>query len=121
MLNMVIVIGKLAKPLQIRALPSGVSLASFDLFVPRADQSADTVPVALFDASEQAAYWQSGQELLAIGRVRRRFFRIGGSTQSRTEVVAQLVLPLAQTDHVCSALSDAGRALSGILEDLRLA
>src|SRR5580658_1785188 len=52
MLNMAVVIGSLAKPVLVRNLPSGLSLASFDLMVPRADQSADTVPVALFDTPE---------------------------------------------------------------------
>ncbi len=119
MLNMVIVIGKLAKPLQVRVLPSGISLAGFDILVPCADQPADTVPVALFEATDEATNWETGQELLAIGRVRRRFFRVAGGTQSRAEVVAQLVLPLAQNDHVCSALADARRVLAGALNDLR--
>jgi single-strand DNA-binding protein len=120
MLNMVIAIGKLAKPLQLRSLPSGISLASFDVVVPRPDQSADSIPVALFEAPDGVSNWETGQELLVIGRVRRRFFRIGGSTQSRTEVVAQVVVPLAQTDRVRSALVEAGTALAGVLLDLHL-
>ena len=121
MLNMVVVIGSLAKPVQVRSLPSGLSVASFDLMVPRADQPADTVPVALFDAPEHVPEWAPGQEILAIGRVRRRFFRVAGGTQSRTEVVADKVLALTHRDIVCSALSGAGSALSGIINDLRLA
>jgi single-strand DNA-binding protein len=118
MLNMVVVIGSLAKPMQVRSLPSGLSLASFDLMVPRADQSADTVPVALFDTPEQVPEWPAGQEILAIGRVRRRFFRVAGSTQSRTEVVADRVLALSHKDGVCSALTGAGSALASIVDDL---
>jgi single-strand DNA-binding protein len=118
MLNMVVVIGSLAKPMQVRSLPSGLSLASFDLMVPRADQSADTVPVALFDTPEHVPEWAAGQEILAIGRVRRRFFRVAGSTQSRTEVVAEKVFPLSHKESVCLALAGAGAALAGIVEYL---
>ena len=121
MLNMVVVIGSLANPMQVRSLPSGLSLASFDLMVPRADQSADTVPVALFDAEDHVPDWGAGQEILAIGRVRRRFFRVAGSTQSRTEVVAEKVLALSYKDGVCSALAGAGSALAGIVDDLKSA
>jgi hypothetical protein len=39
-----------------------------------------------------------------IGRVRRRFFRTGDSTQSRTEVVAEIVLPATQAKRVKTAL-----------------
>jgi single-strand DNA-binding protein len=120
-LNMVVVIGSLAKPLQVRSLPSGLSLASFDLLVPRADQSADTVPVALFDSEENLSDWGAGQEVLALGRVRRRFFRVEGSTQSRTEVVADKVLALNHKESVCSALAGAGSTLAGVLENLQSA
>jgi len=121
MLNMVVVIGSLAKPMQVRSLPSGLSLASFDLMVRRADQSADTVPVALFDTPEHLPEWTAGQEILAIGRVRRRFFRVAGSTQSRTEVVAGKVVALTHKDSVCSALTGAGSALAGIVDELKSA
>ena len=53
-----------------------------------------------------------------VGRVRRRFFRVGGSTQSRTEVVAEKVLPLLQRDNAVAALADAGSALELIRGDL---
>ena len=118
MLNMVVVIGSLAKPMQVRSLPSGLSLASFDLTVPRADQSADTVPVALFVTPEHVPEWASGQNVLAIGRVRRRFFRVAGSTQSRTEVVADKVLALSHKESVCLALAGASSALAGIVDNL---
>lgn len=116
MLNLVVVIGSLAKPLQVKNLPSGLSLASFDLLVPRPDQSSDTVPVALF--LEHVPEWDAGQELLVIGRVRRRFFRVEGNTQSRTEVVADQVLAVTEKKRACSALAGAGSTLAGVLQDL---
>jgi single-strand DNA-binding protein len=109
---MVVVIGKLAKPLQIRSLPSGLSLACFDLQVTRSDESADTVPVALFNSGEETPNWPTGQALLAVGRVRRRFFRVGGATQSRTEVVAERVVPILEKEDVRRVLAEAGQVLA---------
>jgi single-strand DNA-binding protein len=44
---------------------------------------------------------------LVVGAVRRRFFRVGGATQSRTEVVADAVVPMRQRKRVLSALRGA--------------
>ncbi|HTW06570.1 MAG TPA: single-stranded DNA-binding protein [Acidimicrobiales bacterium] len=118
MLNMVVVIGKLAKPLQVRSLPNGISLACFDLQVLREDQSADTVPVALFEVSKGIREWVAGTQLLVVGRVRRRFFRVGGGTQSRTEVVAEMAVPLEDTRGTRTALMAASSALAGFAQGL---
>jgi single-strand DNA-binding protein len=120
MLNLAIVIGSLAKPAQVRALPNGLCLATFDLQVRLADQSPDTVPVALFDAPDQVTEWTVGQELLAIGRVKRRFFRVGGATQSRTELVADRVLPMAPEEDVRTVLADAASKISAVIADIEL-
>jgi len=117
-LNMTIVIGSLAKPVEVRALPSGISLASFDLSVPRHDGPADLVPVALFEAPDEVSGWTAGLGLLAIGRVRRRFFRVGGNTQSRTEVVAEKVVSVTNFDGISSALASVSAVFECVLEDL---
>jgi single-strand DNA-binding protein len=94
-------------------LPSGSSLASFDLQVGRSDQAADVVPVAFFDPPATVSGLEAGQALLAIGRVRRRFFRVGGSTQSRTEVVAEHVVPMASVQEVRALLGRAAALVAG--------
>ncbi len=118
MLNLAVVVGNLAKPAQVRALPSGLWLAYFDLQVRRADRSLETVPVVLFDAPAQVPEWPRGQELLAAGRVRRRFFCAGGATQSRTELVADRVLPLALEEGVRTALAYAEGAIAAALGEV---
>ena len=115
MLNLVVVVGSLGKAPNVRSLPNGISLVSFDLQVPRADAAVDVVPVALFDPPERVSAFQAGQELLAVGRVRRRFFRVGGATQSRTEVVAEHVVPVDQGEEVRSVLGDVGARIGGWL------
>jgi hypothetical protein len=118
-LNLVIVIGNLAKPLEVRNLASGVSIANFDLVVPQIDGTPDTVPVALFEASDEALQWVSGEALLAVGRVRRRFFRVGPGTQSRTEVVAEKVVRMSQRDGARLVLTSVGPTIEGALEELQ--
>jgi single-strand DNA-binding protein len=115
---MVIVIGNLAKTVEIRSLPSGVSIANFDLVVPQLDGTPDTVPVALFEAPDEALQWEPGGPLLVIGRVRRRFFRVGPSTQSRTEVVAEKAVPI-HGDEARLALTGVAPAIDQALEDLQ--
>jgi single-strand DNA-binding protein len=46
-----------------------------------------------------------GNEVVVIGRVRRRFFKSAGSTQSRTEVVAETVVKAGQRGRVAAALA----------------
>ncbi len=117
---MAIVIGNLAKPAEVRSLPSGVSIANFDLVVPQVDGTPDTVPVALFDPPHEASQqWTPGDPLLVVGRVRRRFFRVGPNTQSRTEVVAEKVVPISQYDGARVALTAVGPVIEGALEELQ--
>ena len=45
--------------------------------------------------------------MVVIGAVCRRFFRAGGATQSRTEVVAEVVVPRRRTRSARSAIARA--------------
>lgn len=96
-MNVVVLRGTLSRSPEVRELRSGDVVISYDLTVQGAPgASAESVPVVLFtDAatSASAAEYEADEELLVVGRVRRRFFRAGGSTQSRTEVVADKVVP----------------------------
>jgi single-strand DNA-binding protein len=118
-LNMAIVMGNLAKPVEVRNLPSGVSIANFDLVVPQIDGTPDTVPVALFEPPDDALQWAAGDALVVVGRVRRRFFRVGPATQSRTEVVAESAVPLSQYEGARLALANVGPIIGGALEELQ--
>lgn len=114
MVNIAVVIGKLTKSPETRRLASGLSLANFDVRVQRADESAESVPVTLFTGEGAVPEWQEGEELLVVGRVRRRFFRVGGSTQSRTEVVADRVVPVAQAGAAIEALELARGVIASV-------
>ena len=51
-------------------------------------------------------------EVVVVGRVRRRFFRSGGATQSRTEVVAERVARPRQAKRVRRPSTQAVEAIA---------
>jgi len=91
-MNVVVLIGRLARPAEARELPSGDRLVAYEVTVARPGERAETVPVVWVDAPASALDHAVDERVLVVGRVRRRFFRAGGSTQSRTEVVAEAVV-----------------------------
>ncbi len=72
-----------------RELPAGVGGTNHEVTTPRASLTASG-PVAVRDRPVPVG---AGDEVVVIGTVERRFFRAGGVTQSRTEVVAARVVP----------------------------
>ena len=104
-MNVVLLQGVLSREPDIRSLPSGDQVASFDLTVRDEGCETDVVPVSWHDAPASALdKLEVGSDVVVTGRVRRRFFRAGGATQSRTEVVAAAVVPSRQTRGVQKAL-----------------
>ena len=111
-INLSVVRGALSSPPTARTLPSGDQLVSLEVTVRPAEGRADTVPVAWPDAPDSCLAWEAGQPVLVIGRVRRRFFRAGGATASRTEVVADSVVAAAQGARARKLLARARDQLS---------
>ncbi|MGQ0432182.1 MAG: hypothetical protein ACT452_07225 [Microthrixaceae bacterium] len=110
--NLALVVGTLTRPAEHRTLPSGDHLIVLDLTVRPAAGPAESVPIAWPDGSSAAVGWPVGTEVLVVGRVRRRFFRAGGVTQSRTEVVATSATP---THRATSARKVLQRALDDLV------
>jgi single-strand DNA-binding protein len=107
MTNVVALVGRLARPAEWRELPSGDRLVTYEVTVERPGEKAEGVPVVWLGAPAAAADHDVGERVVVVGRVRRRFFRAGGSTQSRTEVVAQTVVSARQGKRARSALEKA--------------
>ena len=103
-MNIVILQGTLSRPAQQRLLDSGDRLVAFDVTTRTDGARADTVPVVWFGAPPSAAGLGADTEVVVTGRVRRRFFRAGGATQSRTEVVADAVIPTRQRKKARAAI-----------------
>jgi single-strand DNA-binding protein len=102
--NLSILVGTLSRAPEPRELPSGDEVLTLEVTIHPPGASAETVPVAWFAAPAAAVGWSAGEEVLVIGRVRRRFFRAGGVTQSRTEVVASTAVPTRRTAAASKAL-----------------
>lgn len=106
-MNVVLLRGVLSSAPSSRELPSGSLLVSYEVTTRAEGAAADSVPVAWFDPPRRAADLTAGTEVVVTGRVRRRFFRTGGATASRTEVVATAVVPVSQRRRVEKVLQQA--------------
>lgn len=110
-LNVAVVCGVLARPAEHRLLPSGGQVVAYEVTVARGGERSETVPVVWLDPPASAADRAAGERVVVVGRVRRRFFRAGGSTQSRTEVVADVIVGAGQVEGARQALAKAQAAL----------
>ncbi len=106
-LNIVMLRGRLSRPAELRVLPSGDRLVALELSVPRSGGKTESVPVVWHDPPAAAQDLDVDQAVVVLGRVRRRFFRAGGATQSRTEVVAETVIPARQVKRARSLAAKA--------------
>ncbi len=106
--NLVILSGSLSRPPEVRTLPSGDSLVAYEVTSRPADGPALSVPVTCAGGAAPVDL-DVGTEVVITGVVRRRYFRAGGATQSRTEVVADAVIPARQVARARRAVE---RALS---------
>jgi single-strand DNA-binding protein len=111
MTNVAVLIGRLARPAEPRDLPSGDRLVQYEVTVPRQSGRAESVPVVWFDAPATAGDYDVDEKVVVVGRVRRRFFRTPGGTQSRTEVVADAVVPTRQAKRAQAAVDRARHLL----------
>ena len=110
-MNVVALIGHLTRPAEQRVLPSGDRLIELQVTTARENARAETVPVVWFDPPASAVSLDVDDIVVVVGRVRRRFFRTPGGTQSRTEVVAEKVIP-ARSKRARQALEGALASLA---------
>lgn len=112
-MNVVVLEGVLSSAPVTRQLASGSVVVSLEVTTDIEGVSA-SVPVAWFDPPTEVV-WDAGQQLVVAGTVRRRFFRSGGLTQSRTEVVATEVVEAGKRRQVQRLLRQATEKLGGQL------
>jgi single-strand DNA-binding protein len=110
-MNIAVVRGHLSRPPERRTLSSGEELVSLEVTVERPDDRAEIVPV-VWPSAPSATGLEVGAPVVVVGRVRRRFFRVGGSTQSRTEVVADRVVAARQAAAARRLVEAAAEALA---------
>jgi single-strand DNA-binding protein len=108
-MNVVILSGQLSSDPRCTELPSGELRWSIELSTPT-NEGATTVPVA-WHGTLPDDRWRAGTQLCVAGEVRRRFFRSGGTTQSRTEVLAAAMVELTSRRSAAVALRQVMRVL----------
>jgi single-strand DNA-binding protein len=86
--NLVVLQGHVSSEPRRSDLPSGTTLLQIEVTTP-GDGARLSVPVVWFDPKRE---FTAADEVTVLGHVRRRFYRTGGGTQSRTEVVAECIV-----------------------------
>ena len=97
-LNKALVIGNLTRDPELRALPSGIQVASFSVATNRVwkdkngakQESADYHNIVVFgrQAETAAQYLKKGSSVLVEGRMQTRSWEAEGQKKYRTEIVA---------------------------------
>ena len=104
--NLVLLHGTLSRASERRTLPSGDELVQYEITTRDGDGPADSVPV-VWPAAPARAEFDAGVTVVVAGRVRRRYFRAGGVTGSRTEVVATQVVEATRRRQARNAIAKA--------------
>jgi single-strand DNA-binding protein len=103
-MNVVVLRGVVERPPEVRELADGTELATLDV---RTEVATGRVTAPVAWPPNGQALPQAGTEVVVTGHVRRRFFRAGGGTQSRTEVVADAVVPVRSKARARRAIDEA--------------
>lgn len=108
-INLAVVAGTLAKAAEPRLLPDGTTVWELDVSVRADGAAASTVPVSWPAPTSGAdpGAWSPGEEVVVVGAVRRRFYRAGGATVSRTDVLAEAVVPGRQRKRARAVVAEA--------------
>jgi single-strand DNA-binding protein len=102
-MNIAVIRGSLSRDPEERALPSGDRAVNYEVTV-RDLSPAESVPVVWIEPTKGWDALVAGDEVVVTGRVRRRFFRAASGTASRTEIVADRVVPARQVKRVQAQL-----------------
>jgi single-strand DNA-binding protein len=111
--NLAVVRGHLTSPPESRTLPSGRSLAVLQVTT-RPAAGAISVSVAVWDPPAWLLALDTGTELIAVGSVRRGFFRAGPATASRVELEAAFVCRAGDRRRFDVAMRRIHAALEGL-------
>ncbi len=109
-LNLAVLRGVVSSPPDVRVLPSDSVLAQVQVTT-RLDSGTVSMPVAVWNPAAWVEALEPGDEIVVVGRVRRRFYRAGGATASRVELEADLVARADDRRRVRAALRRATAAL----------
>jgi single-strand DNA-binding protein len=90
--NVSVLRGAVSGPPEVRALKSGRRIASLAVRTSAGDGHNTSVPVTVWDPPAWVETLETDDDVLVVGRVRRRFFRTAaGTSGARTDVEAETV------------------------------
>lgn len=114
-MNVVVVRGILSSDPVWRDLPSGSVVVALEVTTESDSGPRASVPVTVVDPTRPAEIEKLGRgdEVVVVGEVRRRYFRAGGATASRTEVVASQVVPAGRSARVDKEIEKVRTVLRG--------
>ena len=112
--NVGVLCGPCSAPPEVRALPSGSRLATFALRCPADDGRATSVPVTVWDPPAWIETVDTGDVLVVVGRMRRRFYQRPGGLGSRVDVEADLVGRARDRRRLDAALRRVDTALAAL-------
>ena len=112
-LNVAVLRGACSSPADVRVLPSEQVLAQLQVTT-RVGGRAMSVPVAVLDPPAWVEALDTGDEVVVVGHVRRRFFRVAGTTASRVEIVAETVAPARDRRRLRTARRRIEELLEGV-------
>jgi single-strand DNA-binding protein len=113
-LNLAVVRGSCSSVPEVRELASGRALAVVQVTTRPDDGPAISVPVVLWDPPAWVEDLDDGDEVVAVGRVRRRFYQAGGAAASKVEIEADVLAKAGDKRRVGAAL----RRARDVLETL---
>jgi single-strand DNA-binding protein len=90
-LNLAVVRGCCSSVPEIRELASGRTIAVLQVTARPDGGPAVSVPVVSWDPPAWVERLDEGDEVVAVGRVRRRFYQAGGAAASKVEVEADVL------------------------------
>jgi single-stranded DNA-binding protein len=124
-LNMAIVSGVCSSPPEVRVLESGTRVASLSVRAPtrsrtpggsgaEAGDRATSVPVTLWDPPAWVEALDTGEAVVVVGQVRRRFYSRPGGVGSRVDLEAVSIARARDRRRVDAALRRATTALDAL-------
>lgn len=117
-MNVTVLCGALSSDPVWRTLPSGSVVVSLEVTTESEFETRSTVPVSVVDPTRvrELERLSAGHGVVVVGETRRRFYRAGGATGSRTEVRARLVIPAGRRDRVTKAIDEVASVLGDLPE-----
>jgi single-strand DNA-binding protein len=112
-LNIAVVRGVVSSPPETRILPSETVLVQLQITT-RLETETLSIPVSCWNPAGWVETLEPGEEVVVVGRVRRRFFRAGGATASRVELEADVISRAGDRRRVQAALRRANAALASL-------